>query len=75
MSKANNYKMADYVLSGGHEEGQCLVIAREHKENEPDMNRSQLRKIMEDHIFYAAYCALYGRAEARKKITEMLGEL
>lgn len=67
-------RMAEYILSQNHERDDCLRVTAEQLSDEP-MNRSQLRKIVQEHIWYIASRAAYGRAYASKAVTELLNEL
>jgi hypothetical protein len=72
MSKANTYRMCDYILSGDHEKNDLIRILEENKDG---ASRSDLREIAEEHIFFIAYRSLWGRGAARKEITEILNDL
>lgn len=75
MSKSDNISMADYILSGGHEENNCKEYAVDYLKCEPTINKSQLRKYIENHIWFIASKACYGLNEANKLVTELMKEV
>lgn len=75
MSKADNQRMAEYILSGGSEENDCISQAIDEFIDNPGMNKSQIRKSMQEHLFYIAFKTNYGANEANKKITQMMSSL
>lgn len=74
-SRGNVNAMADYILGQDHEYEECLRNVRRSKKDDPNANRSMLRKYAEDSIWYIAFRARYGAKEAKKATTELLDEL
>lgn len=63
--------LAEYVLSQNHERETLIENLRDF----PELSRAEQREMCEDSIWYHAMIVLYGRAEARKELTELLREV
>lgn len=71
-------EMADYILSQDHERDYVKDVLISEIESAIDghrPNKSQLRKSAETTIWYKTLTVAYGRAFARKEVTELLNEL
>ncbi len=66
--KQRTKMLADYVLSQGHEKYNLIEQLESYIKRER-------RMIAQNHIWYHAMIALYGRAEARKELTELLKDI
>lgn len=70
MNHKSRIKMlTDYVLSQDHERDTLI----ENIDN--DLTHSERRTYIEESIWYSAMVLAYGRAEARKEVTELLKEI
>lgn len=69
--KAMGYRMADYVLSGGHERDELL---RQLRDQEIGTGRKDMRVIAYGHIYHAAYSTLHGYKAAQREVTELIKE-
>lgn len=70
--KARIYQLCDYILSQDHERDYIASILNSCLKTH---TRKELRQEAENSVWYSAMVLLYGRAEARKEVTELINEI
>lgn len=73
--KSDIHLLADYVMSQQHERDHSIREAKRTLKDDPSINKSQMRKMIEGDVHCVAFKLKYGKAEAQKEMTEMLSEI